>query len=260
VSFQMANSLRPGRGSVNNSKEGVDAGIPQNEVAGLYDRLAKVYDAWAALTESRARMRAVELAEIRDGQTILEVAAGTGLVFFEIVRRNPRGLSVGIDLSRNMLLKAKERLTALSGNECILVRGTASTLPVKDESVDVLMNSYMFDLVPFGDMAAILKEFRRVLKDGGQIVLVTSTIGKNWVSRLSDLISRSFPKLVGGCRSVRMSDRLLNAGFTILRREYHQQMLLSSEVIVVKHVSRTPVRHAIRSCNMRAPEPRRCRE
>ena len=54
------------------------------------------------MTESRARNRAIELAEINDGQTILEVAVGTGLAFYEIVKRNPNGTNTGVDLSLGM--------------------------------------------------------------------------------------------------------------------------------------------------------------
>jgi len=48
--------------------------------------LSKTYDIWGKLAETRARNRAIELADIEDGQHILEVAVGTGLGFYEIVR------------------------------------------------------------------------------------------------------------------------------------------------------------------------------
>ena len=217
-----------------NSKEKVDARIPQDQVAALYDRLARVYDGWAALTESRALSRALEHAPISDGQIVLEVAAGTGLAFSEIARRNPRGLSVGIDLSRKMLRKAKRRLLSLPEGSYVLVRGTAYTLPMRDESVDILINSYMFDLVPFSDMPAILEEFRRVLRKSGHLVLVSSSVGDGWADRLYDAVYRSFPKIVGGCRRVDLGGRLQECGFTILHRERYRQMFLSSEVIAAR--------------------------
>ena len=87
----------------------LDAKVPQAEVAGVYDSLAKVYDIWGKLTETRARNRALELAEVENGQHILEVAVGTGLAFYEIVKRNPAGTNIGIDISEGMLKKAKKR-------------------------------------------------------------------------------------------------------------------------------------------------------
>ena len=55
----------------------------------VYDKLSRIYDIWGRLTESRARSRAIELAAIKDGQNILEVAVGTGIAFYEIVKRIP---------------------------------------------------------------------------------------------------------------------------------------------------------------------------
>lgn len=60
--------------------------MSQNKIASIYDSIAPIYDIWGKLTESRARNRAIELAEINDGQSILEVAVGTGLAFYEIVK------------------------------------------------------------------------------------------------------------------------------------------------------------------------------
>jgi len=61
----------------------LDACVSQTEIPGIYDSLSKIYDIWGNLTESRARNRALELAEIKNGQNILEVAVGTGLAFYE---------------------------------------------------------------------------------------------------------------------------------------------------------------------------------
>ena len=217
---------------MNSSKDRPDARVPQGEIAAPYDRLAGVYDIWAALTESRPRRRALDLAKIRDGQKILEVAVGTGAAFLEIAGRNRHGLNVGIDLSRNMLLIASKRLKKLSGTNHTLTVGSAFSLPLKDKSIDLLMNSYVFDLIPSEDVGRVLSEFRRVLGEGGRMVLVNMTVGQKWGSGLYELIYRLSPRLIGGCRGVRLTDRLQDNGFTVETREYHQQMLFPSEVIV----------------------------
>jgi ubiquinone/menaquinone biosynthesis C-methylase UbiE len=217
---------------VKSSERGPDARVSQSEIAALYDKLAGVYDLWAALTESRARNRALDLAEIRDGQAILEVAVGTGIAFLEMVRRNPHGLNVGVDLSRKMLRGAAQRMKKLDASNYLLTLGTAFALPLKGNSIDLLTNSYMFDLARFDDMGVILSEFKRVLKRNGRMVLVNSTKGLKPASRLYDLVYRLSPKLIGGCRSVAMSGILKDNGFVVQTREYLEQLLLPSEVIV----------------------------
>ena len=101
VSSQGVNSCR-------GQQKKLDARVSQAEIVGIYNSLATVYDIWGNLTESKARKRALELAEIKNGQNILEVAVGTGLAFFEIVKRNPDGTNIGIDISAGMLKKAGE--------------------------------------------------------------------------------------------------------------------------------------------------------
>ena len=91
----------------------MDAKVSQSEIPGVYDSLSATYDIWGKLAETKARNRALELADIHDGQKILEVAVGTGLAFYEIVKKNPGGTNTGIDISSGMLSKAQKRLRSL---------------------------------------------------------------------------------------------------------------------------------------------------
>jgi len=210
----------------------LDAVVSQDEIASVYDRLSGIYDIWGRLTESRARNRAIEIADIKDGLNVLEVAVGTGLAFYEIVKRNPTGHNVGIDLSGGMLEKARRRLRSLSEARYSLSIGTAFDLQLETESIDLLVNNYMFDLIPYADMDTVLMELKRVLKKGGKLILVNMTEGETLCSRLYDFIYRLSPKTMGGCRGVRLTDKLKQHGFTVETREYHQQMLFPSEVIL----------------------------
>ncbi|MBW2251314.1 MAG: methyltransferase domain-containing protein [Deltaproteobacteria bacterium] len=213
-------------------RKALDARVSQNNIGAVYDKIAPIYDIWGKLTESRARNRAIELAEIKNGQNILEVAVGTGLAFYEIVKRNPNGTNLGIDLSPGMLGKAKKRLNKLSEVNYSLNVGTAFNLNVEDESVDTLVNNYMFDLIPFEDMNKILVEFKRVLKKNGKLILVNMTEGERFGSKLYDFIYNISPKTMGGCRGVKLTESLQQQGFKIKVREYYQQMLFPSEVIL----------------------------
>jgi ubiquinone/menaquinone biosynthesis C-methylase UbiE len=209
----------------------LDARISQDEIGPVYDKLAGLYDIWGRLTESRARSRAIELAAIKDGQNILEVAVGTGLAFYEIVKRNPHGHNAGIDVSKGMLDKARKRLSKLAGARYVLCTGTAFDLQMENESVDLLMNNYMFDLIAYADMDKVLEEFKRVLKKGGRLILVNMTKGERLGSKLYDFIYRLSPKAMGGCRGVQLTEKLKQHGFTVEAREYCQQMLFPSEII-----------------------------
>ena len=216
------------------SRKDLDARVPQKDIGPLYDSLSGIYDVWGILTESRARKRAIELADIKDGQNILEVAVGTGLAFYEIVKMNRQGQNLGIDISPGMLNKAKKRLSKLDGVTYRLELGSALHLPAEDQKFDLLVNNYMFDLIPFHEMDSILAEFHRVLKKEGTLLLVNMTKGERFGSGLYELIFRLSPKSMGGCRGIRLSERLRNHGFHVETREYHQQLLFPSEVIVAR--------------------------
>ena len=92
----------------------------------------------------------------------------------------------------------------------------------------------MFDLIPHADMDRVLGEFSRVLKPGGRLVLVNMARGESRASRIYEVIYRLSPRALGGCRGVQMADRLQQHGFTVDAREYHQQMLFPSEVVLAR--------------------------
>lgn len=224
-------------GTQRSENDTLDAKISQGRIGSVYDKLSGIYDIWGKLTESRARSRAIELASIRDGENILEVAVGTGLAFFEIVKRNPHGNNVGLDLSKGMLEKAKQRMKEMPGANYRLTIGTAFDLPAASESVDLLTNNYMFDLIPFADMDRVLLEFKRVLKAGAKLIVVNMTVGETLGSRLYEFLYRVWPKIMGGCRGVKLAEKLKQHGFTVETRETYQQLLFPSEVILArKHV------------------------
>jgi len=214
------------------NKGKLDARVSQSDIASVYDKISKIYDIWGKMTESRARKRALELAEIKDGNNILEVAVGTGLAFYEIVKSNPNGTNTGVDLSQGMLEKAKKRLKKLPHSNFSLSVGTAFHLEIANDSIDILINNYMFDLIPFEDMDKVLIEFKRILKKEGKLVLVNMTEGENFGSKLYDFIYNISPKTMGGCRGVKLSNKLRKHGFRVESREYYQQMLFPSEVIL----------------------------
>jgi ubiquinone/menaquinone biosynthesis C-methylase UbiE len=210
----------------------MEARVPQSAIPAVYDSLSKTYDIWGKLAETKARNRALELADIHDGQKILEVAVGTGLAFYEIVKKNPSGTNIGIDISTGMLKKAEKRLFPLSGANYQLKNGNAFKIAEESQYFDLLMNSYMFDLIAFKEMDSVLAEFKRVLKTDGKLILANMTMGETFGSGIYRWIYRMSPKLFGGCRGVRLSEKLRQNGFQVITREYHQQLLFPSEVIL----------------------------
>ena len=213
------------------------ARIPKTHVPRLYSWIAPTHDILAFFVESNARNRAISLAEISNGERILEVAVGTGLSFQYILRQNSDGHNVGIDLTPAMLKKAKQRARRiikrhqLSDPSYELAPGDAYSLDFPDKHFDLVMNSYMFDLLPEDHFVPVLKEFKRVLKPGGRIIQINMTHGQRWYNHLWEGLYHLHPTLLGGCRSISTNAAMQQAGYTNVQREYISQWTFPSEVI-----------------------------
>lgn len=209
----------------------LQARVDKEQVATIYRRIAPSYDLWARLTESKARDRCLELAEIRDGEAVLEVAVGTGLAFERILAANPSGRNEGIDLTEAMLSRARNK-AANSGTDNYRLRiGDAYSLEFEDDSFDLLVNNYMFDLLPQQDFPDVLCEFKRVLRPGGRLAMVNMCPGERWYQGLWERIYKINPALLGGCRGVAVLPELPASGFTRARREYISQFTFPSEIV-----------------------------
>jgi ubiquinone/menaquinone biosynthesis C-methylase UbiE len=146
-----------------------------SRVPAVYSRIARGYELWARLTESRARTRVLELAAVRNGEDVLDVATGTGVQLVALARRNPSGRTVGVELAEGMVRQTRRRLAATGLRRVELHHADARALPFPDVSFDLLTNGYMLDLLPTADIATALREFRRVLRPGGRLVLSNMT-------------------------------------------------------------------------------------
>ena len=166
---------------------------------------------------------------------MLEVAVGTGLSFRHLLRQNPNGWTEGVDLTPAMLRRARrraERERARGGTRRYRLRlGDAYALDVPSDQFDLVVNSYMFDLLPEADFEAVLREFGRVLRPGGRLVLVNMTVGEAWYHRLWEGLYRLWPPLLGGCRGVLTAPYLERVGFTGIRRRFVSQRTFPSEVV-----------------------------
>ena len=209
-----------------------DALLEKDRVPDTYRKIARIYDLWAWLTESKARDRCLALAAIRDGEDVLEVAVGTGLAFEKILAANPSGRNEGIDLTEAMLIRAASRAAKSGSRNYRLEVGDAYDLDFADNSFDVVVNNYMFDLLPQQDFPKVLEEFKRVLRPGGRLAIVNMAKGERWYNGIWERIYRINPALLGGCRGVSLLSQIEACGFKQTRREYISELTFPSEIVI----------------------------
>lgn len=207
---------------------------PPDEVPAIYDRLAPVYEAWARLTESRARRRVLALAEPGPEDDILEVATGTGAQLVELARRNPQGHTVGVEVAAGMLSKTRRRLAARGLDAVEVLDADARQLPFTDESFGLIANSYMLDLLPRDEIPRVLAEFRRLLRPGGRLVMSNMTLGERRAHRVWDALYARGIVLTANCRGVLAAPVLAELGFTDIEREYASQLGFPTEIVIAR--------------------------
>jgi ubiquinone/menaquinone biosynthesis C-methylase UbiE len=202
------------------------------DVPAIYTRLAPLYEAWARLTESTARRRVLELASVRPGDDVLEVAVGTGVQLVRLAEANDRGRAVGLEPSAGMLRQARRRIDAAGlGDRVELIEGSALDLPFADETFDLLVNGYMLDLLPRDEIPHALSEFKRVLRPGGRLVLSNMTKGARRRERIWDWLYGHGIVLTANCRGVLAAPVLHELGFARIRREYMVQTTFPTEIV-----------------------------
>jgi len=199
-----------------------------------YKNVAWFYNIWSQLTESRAAEKVIELAEIKDGERIIEIACGTGLVLKEILRRNPNGENLGIDLSNEMLSKAKNLLKKEASENYELRQEDLFNMQIPKESYDKLINNFMIDLMPEEKFDDILHTFYSILKPNGVAVISIFSHGEYKVNKFWVWIAKYFPKLLTDCRPVEIKSNLKKIGFEIEEEIEISQNTFPSKVYKVR--------------------------
>ena len=156
--------------------------IDKSTVAKAYARWAPVYDFVFGAVFDAGRKASIAAAE-RIGGRILEVGVGTGISLPDYSRKNR---ICGIDISEGMLMKAQERVAELKMThvEGLWVMDVAH-LGFPDNTFDVVVAQYVITAVP--DPDAALDEFARVVKPGGEIILVNHISAEAGMRRAFEL-------------------------------------------------------------------------
>ena len=119
----------------------------------------------------RVRDRVLDTAEVREGDTLLDVGCGDGLIAFGALDRGASG--VFSDVSQDLLDICRERAEELGVlDRCRFVRASAENLTgIADASVDVVTTRSVLIYLPYDAKQRALEEFHRVLRPGGRAVL-----------------------------------------------------------------------------------------
>jgi demethylmenaquinone methyltransferase/2-methoxy-6-polyprenyl-1,4-benzoquinol methylase len=156
----------------------------------LYDQLAPSYDALAsvyrAVGSRRLAERGMRLLDLRPGDTAVDLGCGTGVNLPELARLvGPTGRVVGIDLSPQMLARARERITRAGFSNVELVQGDVRGFAFPDDLHGV-MSTFALEMVPEHD-EVIGRACRALSVTGGRIAVMGLRRPPSWPRWAVDL-------------------------------------------------------------------------
>jgi demethylmenaquinone methyltransferase/2-methoxy-6-polyprenyl-1,4-benzoquinol methylase len=200
----------------------IDAPLTPKKVQSVYDFLSPFYE-YLTRYERLSKERGLDVADIRCGDAVFEAGFGTGqIVIASAVRVGEEGRVYGIDVSPKMLEKTRKRVKKHKlAKRVDLQLGDARKLSYTTGVFDVAFTSYMLDLIDTPAISCVLREFKRVLKPGGRLVVVNMSKGDGKYStmKLYEWFYSRCPSLFGGCRPVVIEPYLKALGFQNVKKE-----------------------------------------
>ena len=153
------------------------------------------------------------VADLREGQTVLDLGSGGGIdVILSAKRVGPTGIAYGLDMTDEMLALAQRNAADAGIGNAIFLKGEIEQIPLPADSVDVVISNCVINLST--DKPAVLTEIARVLKPGGRIG-ISDIVAEDHLSAEDRAARGSYVGCIAGALSKAEYEAGLDAaGFT----------------------------------------------
>ena len=143
---------------------------------------------------------------------MLDLGSGAGFDAFLAAKRvGKTGRVIGVDMTPEMLAKAKENAKKGKYTNVEFRLGEIEKLPIEDNSIDVIISNCVINLSP--DKESVFKEANRVLKSGGRLMVSDLVLAKELPKELKDSIEAYVGCLAGAIKKDEYLNLISLAGF-----------------------------------------------
>jgi len=177
------------------------------------------------------------VAELREGETVLDLGSGGGIdVILSAKRVGPTGIAYGLDMTDEMLALAQRNTAEAGVRNVHFLKGVIEQIPLPADSVDVVISNCVINLSV--DKPAVLTEIGRVLKPGGRIG-ISDVVAEDWLSPEQRAERGSYVGCIAGALSKGEYEAGLEAaGFEQVSVEFTHQVADGMHGAIVQAVKK----------------------
>ncbi|MFV2061964.1 MAG: arsenite methyltransferase [Chloroflexota bacterium] len=176
------------------------ASIEPETAASLYSAIELDGLPDAATLASLGCGNPVAVADLHEGETVLDLGSGGGIdVLLSARRVGPSGHAYGLDMTDEMLQLARKNAAEAGATNVEFVKGTIESIPLPDASVDVVISNCVVNLA--ADKSAVFSEIARVLRPRGRIG-ISDIVAEDQLTPAERLERGSYSGCIAGALSI----------------------------------------------------------
>ncbi|KAG4255886.1 methyltransferase [Fusarium proliferatum] len=154
------------------------------------------------------------IASLKEGETVIDLGSGAGLdVFLSSSKVGPTGKAIGVDMNKNMLVKARKLKADRSMENVEFIESRITEIALEDSVADCIISNCVVNLVPHDEKQKAFNEMHRLLKPGGRVAISDILAKKPLSENIRNSMALYVGCIAGASQVEEYEEYLKRAGF-----------------------------------------------